>query len=912
MIRKAFTLIFFLTLLAGTAFAAETGSVSGVVRDGDGAPLPGVTVTASGPLLPAGRSVTTDENGAFSILRLPPGDYEVTADLEGLGSARRAAVVALDKDTQLDLALSPTLSEEITVEAAVPIIDVKSTEVQVNYTNEEIEDLPIPRTYKGLFQLAPGVAENGRNTALNAGGSRQDNTYLVDGINVTNPHYGDILPDITELDIAEVSIKRGGISAEYGRTGGMVVNAITRSGTNEFNGEVRFEYQPADFVSDSKNSAIQNTKDRDLIAGSLGGPIVEDRFWFYGSVNMPTVTTTDRRNNTGPTPDEELETDEYFGKLTANPLANHFLAASVRSRDSETANAGLTANVHPGAGRNDSTEYLLGTFSWIWNVTSDSLAEFKFNHNEENNSTDPLTSLGYRPAFNAARPDLSGRFTTTADRVIGGANAAGQVVGGTDLGINNQDFERDEARATFQTFQSWGGTRHDLRAGVTYDENQERLERRANGWGNITWVPNGTTANPFPHFTANYVSAQAPHTGRAEAWGVFLQDQVAIGDRLTVTAGVLVNRDEYFGEGLGSTPGTKREVEILTFDWDQQIQPRLGVSFVPSPERGDKAYLNFGRYSNTENKSLTRAGSPTRLFNTTAIFDAAGNFIRETPQASTQTKTVDQDIDPMYTDEYLAGYARPLGRAWSGEVWAMYREVGDIFEDISADGLGNGPFRVAQLPDAYREYTAATLQLNRRPVDNRWLRLNLSASYTWSRLEGNWDIDYNDSLFYNSSALQDGPGVLITDNRDGILRGDRTHVAKLFATIEPWQRLRTGTYIRYQSGGAWEARALPDASVSSTTHHRYLERAGSRRMEDWLNVDLLASYEFVFGGFGGIGLQLEGRVTNIFDEQVVLDVDDRLLLGRVPLDSAPNNPNFGTGTRFSDPRSFVLSAIVRY
>jgi len=911
MVRKMGPLLCLLIIFtAVSSFAAETGSLSGVVRSADGSALPGVTVTVTGPLLPGGRSTVTDDGGAFSVIRLPPGEYEVTADLAGLGNVKRSALIALDRDTQLELSLDPSVSDEITVEAAVPLIDVKSAEVQVNYTSEQIEELPIPRTYKGLFQLAPGVAENGKNTTLNAGGSRQDNTYLVDGINVTNPHYGDILPDITELDIAEVSIKRGGISAESGRTGGMVVNAITRSGTNDFAGQLRAEYQPADFVSDSKNATIQNTRDRDLIGGSLGGPILRDRFWFYGSANMPTTTTTDRRNNTGATPDEELETDEYFGKLTANPLPNHFLAASARSRDTTTGNAGLTANVHPAAGRDDSTEYLLGTFSWIWNVTSDSLAEVKFNHNEENNSTDPLTSLGYRPAFNAARPDLVGRFTTTADRVIGGATAAGQTVGGTDLGINNQDFQRDEARATFQTFKSWGGTRHDIRTGVTYDENEERLERRANGWGNITWVPNGTTAIPFPHFSANYVSAQAPHTGTAEAWGVFVQDQITIGDRTTVTAGVLVNRDEYFGEALGSTPGAKRRVSILTFDWDQQIQPRLGISFVPSLDRGDKAYFNFGRYSNTENKSLTRAASPTRLFNTTAIFDAAGNFVRETPQASTQTKTVDKNIDPMYTDEYLAGYARPLGRSWSAEVWAMFREVGDIFEDISADGLGGGPFRVAQLPGAYREYTAATLQVNRRPVGDRFMRLNVSASYTWSRLEGNWDVDYGDSLFYNSSALQDGPGTLITENRDGLLRGDRTHVAKIFASIEPWRRLRTGTYVRYQSGGAWEARALPSAAVSSTTHHRYLEPAGSRRMEDWLNVDLLASYEFVFGG---IGLELEGRVTNVFDEQAVLDVDDRLLVGRVPLDSPPNNTaNFGKGTRFSDPRAIVVSAIVRY
>ena len=911
MLRMSHRFLGFLALLlmmAGAVSAQTTGSISGLVRGGDGSPLPGVTVTVSGPLLPAGKSTVTDETGAWSILRLPPGNYVVLADLSGLGSARREAVVALDRDTQVELTLNPTVSDEITVEAAIPVIDVKSSEVQVNYTSQTIESLPIARTYKGIFQLAPGVAENGvdqnNRFSPNAGGSRMDNLYLVDGINITNPHYGDVLPDITELDIAEVSIKRGGITAEFGRTGGMVVNAITKSGTNEFNGEIRAEYQPGDFVSDNKNAAVQNTRDRELIAGSLGGPILRDRLWFYGSVNMPSVTTTERRNNLGLVPDEKLETDEYFGKITANPQPAHLLSASLRSRETTNNNASITANVSPTAGSNDSTDSLLGTAGWVWNVTSDSLLDFKVTHGEEKNSTDPRTNLGYRPAFNAARPDLVGRFTTSADRIIGGANALGQIVGGSEFGINNQDYEREEARLTYQRFATLGDTRHDIRIGATYEQNEEVLERRANGWGNISW--NATTQQ----FTASYVSQQAPHTARGEATGVFLQDQVTFGERVTLTAGVLVNQDVYYGEGLGATPGTKRKQKILTFDWDQQIQPRLGISWVTSPERGDKLYANFGRYMNTENKSLGRAASPTRIFTTRATFDAAGNLISDVPAANTQTKTVDADLDPMYTDELLVGYARPLGGPWSAEVWGMYREVGDIFEDVSRDGLGNGPFRVSQLPDAYREYTAATLQVDRRPIDDRFRRLWISASYTWSRLEGNWDIDYGpNSLFYNSSFIQDGPGVLITDNRDGLLRGDRTHIAKLFATIEPIERLRAGAYIRYQSGGAWEARALPDPNVSSTSHFRYLESAGSRRMEDWTNVDLLASYEFRFAGFGGLGLEIEGRVTNVFDDQAVLEVDDRLIVGRATL---PNNPNFGRGTVFAPPRAFVLSAIVRY
>ncbi len=912
MVRKAQPFLWLLLLMlstAGAVFAQQTGSISGVVRGADGAPLPGVTVTVSGPLLPAGRSAVTDEGGGFSVLRLTPGDYEVTAELTGMGGAHRPVVVALDRDTQVDLDIKPSVAEEITVTAALPTIDVRSSDVQSNYSNEQIEDLPVPRTYRGLFQLAPGVSENGRNTP-NAGASRMDNMYLVDGINVTNPHYGDILPDITELDIDQASIKRGGITAEYGRAGGMLVNAVTKSGTNDFKGEIRAEYQPNNFVSDSKISTIQNKVDRDLIAGALGGPLARDRFWFYASVSLPRSTTTDRVNNLGAVPDSDRDTDEYFGKITANPLSNHFFNASVRSRDTETSDAGIGTNTHPSVATTDATEYLLGTFNWVWNLTPDSLAELKLNHNKEENSSVPVTSLGYRPAFNAARPDLAGAFTTAAGHIVGGATAAGQTVGGGSL-FNFQDFERDEARLTYQRFASWGGSRHDIRAGVTYDKNEERLDRVANGWGTVTFSTTSQT------YTANYVSTQPAHTGQAEVWGVFVQDQIAFGERTTVTAGVLVNKDDYFGEGPGSTPNTKTKVKILTFDWDQQIQPRLGISFVPSPTRGDKLYFNFGRYSNTENKSLTRAASPTRIFTTRATFDVNGNLLSDVPAANTQNKAIDAGLDPMYTDEILAGYARPLGAAWTAELWGMYRDVKNIFEDVSADGRGAGPFHVAQLPDAYRRYTAASLELTRRPLTDRFRRLWVNASYTWSRLEGNWDIDYADQLFFNSSILQDGPGVLIDQNRDGLLLGDRTHLFKLFATFEPIDRLRTGTYIRYQSGAAWEARGQPATNISSS-YHRYLEEAGSRRMEDWLNVDLLTSYEL---RFAGVGVEIEARVVNLLDEQAELQVDNRYVLnqplnpanpGPDPLLSPSNNTQFARPTQLSDPRSFVLSTILRF
>ena len=148
--------------------------------------------------------------------------------------------------------------------------------------------------------------------------------------------------------------------------------------------------------------------------------------------------------------------------------------------------------------------------------------------------------------------------------------------------------------------------------------------------------------------------------------------------------------------------------------------------------------------------------------------------------------------------------------------------------------------------------------------------------------------------------------------------GYETTKAAIAGAETPIDRLRAGTYIRYQSGAAWEARAQPSANVTSSSFY-YLEPAGSRRMEDWLNVDLLTSYEL---RFGGVGVEVEARLNNVFDEQVELQVDNRYIINRplVPgnpalspsLDQPSNNPNFGRPTQISDPRALVLSTIVRF
>ena len=212
----------------------------------DGAVLPGATVTIVGAPLPLGRTATSLSDGSFQFIGLTPGEYRVRAELAGLGVFEQPVIVSLQKDTQVRAGLRATATAAVEVTAVSPVVDTKATDISEVTTKETIEKLPLARTFTGTFQLAPGVAETGvvigpANVGVNAGGGRQDNTFLYDGVNVTNPFFGDAYQDFAELDIQEVNITRGGISAEFGRTGGFLVNGVTHSGTNDYHGEARLE-----------------------------------------------------------------------------------------------------------------------------------------------------------------------------------------------------------------------------------------------------------------------------------------------------------------------------------------------------------------------------------------------------------------------------------------------------------------------------------------------------------------------------------------------------------------------------------------------------------------------------------------------------------------------------------------------
>jgi hypothetical protein len=923
------------------AAAADTGSISGIAFDQSGEPVRDAVVTVSGSTMPGTRVVQTSANGVYRVEYLLPGEYTVVIEKTGLGRSTRPAIVEVGRDTQLDFVIGLAVTEALVVTAANPIVDVRSTQVSFNVQAAALANLPLERTYRGLFQLIPGVADNRSTIGPAAGGGRQDNVYLIDGANITNPGFGYLGTEVNALDIAEVNLIRAGITAEFGRAAGSVTNAVSRSGSNLFTGMGRVDWLPQQLVAGYKlpdpllAAGVRPGTFRDPLltteaapALGIGGPLLRDRLFFYGSARYSRAMKWERINKVGtPLPDETQRSREFYGKLTGVPAAGHQVNVSYRHRPKAVANFGLDSNTSPEVATNTDNGSRIGSAEWAYFMSAARSVSARYLYMRQGNEDTPVRSLGYLPPFDPSNLRSMGLYSDPqqADLRVG-----------ADQYANIQNYRRHEIRGTVTQLFEIGRSSHALKAGAGYELGEEMLNRLANGWGSIVNI----TVSGVPALRARYYTPQAAQVGQGRTYSLFVQDDVALGTRVSANAGVLLNRDD-FAQNVGGSGGCPATVILkggaalyesrgdtctfLRFGFTDEVQPRLGVTYQVREDQGDKAYANWGRYYNMDQKSSARSLAPSRLFQTQTVFDLSGAVLSSGPLTSTTGKMIDPDIKPIYSNEFVIGYATPFAGNYGLDVFFMHRSMHNFIEDVPSRMNGtapdSGPFVAANLPcvrfvacqaaDARRTYKAVTFDVRRR-LTRGW---TTDVSYTWSRFEGNFDIDSSTSTSFNTSSfIQDGPGTNVEDpNRFGPMFEDRPHVFKAFTSFAASSRLTLSGYLRTQSGAPWAARARDWAGGNLN----FLEPAGSHRNPTWTNLDLMGSYRVPLGG--NTAVTFEARLLNVFDNQTRLTTDAQQYLDLRTIPTPPYfapyalpNPFFGTGNAFGPPRRLQLAAAVSF
>jgi hypothetical protein len=917
-----------LLVAATAAWGGETGSVSGVVKDGTGAPVPGATVKVTGAQAP--RDTVTTASGAFKFAVLLPGSYVVTAELKGLGTASQQVKVFVDSDAQVTLVLVQTAKTEIVVTGALTEIDKKASEVNFNYTDNVIKDLPIGRTYEGVTNLIPGAAADtaGSGQVSISGGTRQDNKFLLDGVNITNPGYGFLGVDTNQLDIADFNVKKAGISAEFGRTSGAMINAVTKSGTNEIAGSVLANLSPSSFQSKSSFGTTQDTSTYNGQA-NVGFPIVKDTLFGYvsGAYYDTKISGQSATINgvTSTQPDSTAHNGDYFGKLTAFAGQNLLVNAGFRALPYTASNQFASVYDAPTAAYGASTTDYVGNILVDWFASKDSILEAKYVYYTENDVSNGQTLA---PPFQpmTINPNNLGAYGEYDNPARNGGNTG--IYQFADTGDR---YKRNEVKATFSQFLDIGPTQNQFKLGGGFEDDSMDTVRATNGWG--LWAtgvscPASVCGAAYSNTDrARYYTSQPEQNSLARTYSAFIQDTITM-KNLTVYLGVLANKDDFAqvckaGQVCGPT-GTPAETSdvrynFMSFSWSQEIQPRLGITWNANLINGDKFYSTYGEYASLDQKSTSRSFAPFRIRQDQAYFCTVpagcgavpyGGYLGSQYRGSSGGKVIPVDLKPPYYQEWVLGYSAAATKDVSFDVYYQYKNLKNAFEDTPIDPANYfGSFQAANFPDARRVYRALTLDLQKRYADHWYADANI----TFSKLYGNFDEDYGTGLFNTSSFLEDEPGWYTTDpNRYGLMSQDRPIIFKLTGMYDLPFGLTFGGFLRVQSGTPWEARE----ATPSTTDGRYLQPAGTNRLPTWTNFDLLAAY--TFKPSGKLGVRLEARVQNVFNTQTVLSVNHtEYLNGYVdgtpastegPQGTSQPNPLYGTPTSWAAPRRFVLSA----
>ena len=855
--RVATVLLAVLTLLPFSAYAATTGNLFGIVTDGTGAALPGVTVTLTGPNLQGSRSAVTNASGEYQLALLPPGTYRAEFALGGFDTIARSGIaVSLDNTTRYDVTMAMgAVAEAITVTADAVVVDPTSTTVQQNFGTQHLKYAAIGtagRSYQTVLQQAAGVA-GGSNPQV-MGANLGQNNYMLDGVNTTDPvthTFGSNLPFDA---IQEVSIQTLGKDAEYGRAIGGVVNVVTKTGGNEFSGTFDARITN-DSLSESGDHYDADTQDyREFKpSATLGGPIARDRVWFFGTLER---VDNERQNPDRPGANwspgaRTFEGWNSLGKITATPAPNHTLSFRFTDNRADINNSRDSSFYRPEA---DSYQLQEST---IYNVGYDAII---------NPSWLASVQVGVRKGYLETGPmsgDQNGIQITNNNTSIRWNNY-GNFQGG--------DRNRDELIASTTYFFQAAGS-HTLKAGINFDQAEFNAFNNATGLG----VDQSFCATQFGQPAgavcgATQINLAGP--GGANVNDIGVPRQLAVS---TINPAELTESDlqAYYvqDEWHPITPLTLRlglRYETVEFSTPNttapkldKIQPRLGVAYDVFNNANTVVHGFWGEIMDdnglTLSSFLSTLGTVTSFFNWRAS-DQSWVFAGASGGAS--GNTYDPNLKPTYGEEINIGLTQRIWTNTSLDLTAVRRESKDMFEDSCREiHCDTGVFWLTNSPagddNALRsEYTGYIAKVETRPYS--WL--SGLASYTWSESKGSVEYTQNAGTDFDVA-----PDHFV--NTFGYLSDDARHRFKASGFARAPFGTTFGFDYTYRSGLAYNTTAaLPPTAQYGAL---FVEERGSRRLDSLSQLDMQIMHEFTFGR---VKAGLVGSVFNLFNSETATSV----------------------------------------
>ena len=353
-VRILFAVIAALAIAAAAAAQTTSGTISGRVLDVQGGALPGATVSAKSPNLQGTREAVTSANGDYILTGLPSGPYAITVTMSGFQTHTRNVVLAPTQVLPLEVTLGPAqVTEEVTVVGTSDPL-LKTAQIATNFSQELIANLPTSRDLNSILLMAPGVHPTGPAGAFSFGGSVTfENLFLLNGVSINENIRGQAFDTAIEDAIQETTVANGGVSAEFGRFSGGVVNIITKSGGNRFSGSFRdslnndkwrtltpFETERLATTPEPRIDKVVPTYEY-----TLGGPVRRDRLWFFTSGRMRDESQGRTLIATTVPYEFREEQRRYEVKGTYSPAAKHRFQVNYNHHDRSQVNYSFNQNL---------------------------------------------------------------------------------------------------------------------------------------------------------------------------------------------------------------------------------------------------------------------------------------------------------------------------------------------------------------------------------------------------------------------------------------------------------------------------------------------------------------------------------------------------------------------------------------
>jgi hypothetical protein len=885
----------------------ETGSIQGIVLDQEKVPLPGVTVTLSSPNLMGTRTAVTDASGLYRFPALPPGTYQVKAQLQGFKTHIQENIrIQTTMRLSIDIIMTQSsVEEEVTVVAQAPTVDTKSTETaSITLSSEILRNIPYNQFSSNIVNMAPGVTldEWGDSYGGSAYGA-QDGTgiaYSLDGVNVADPEGGTAWVFLDHNIIEEAKVMGVGLPAEYGNFTGVIFNIVTKSGGNQFSGhfEMDFQGQKEDWPhgfwqQDNIDAYLADYPDLTAPAYKfydasihVGGPIKKDKVWFYQGLQFQHFADYITGFLGGP---RAYDQPHSFTKITAqlSPSTNMIFGFEIDSYNGENRGADITTA--PDAVVGQKSPEVVGNFSLTHIFSPKTFLDVKAAYFWGYYYLEPkMGRQTYSHLFQNDNPDFTGQPNGNATQY----NASYYYLA---------DRTRFQANASLTHYaENFITGNHDFKFGVEVEHSTCRTRYGYTGSGG----PLGNYVYYTDYwaygYTGNYLAYQyegydfnAPYT-RVEA---FVQDAWQITSRLNINAGVRFSQNWGQVEGKGTVYNTNR------------IAPRIGLTFDLFGDKKTILKAHYGQFTEAMLAAYFNRLSPKWSDKIGYIWDIAASEWVEFERIKQDWKIQD-NIKHPYLNQFTVSLERELfkdasvsvsyiHRDWKniigvydllavyepvdydvpplGKKYTVYNLVSGNAHEFMIENIQPGPDRPYYGERAYRKYQGLEFLFNKR-FSNKWqLMLSYVYSITKGTIDNTWAADIGWQNYEGQQKIFPGdPNYWI--NADGHPTFDPTHMIKIQGTYVLPYDIYFNAYFRGITGMAWAQRFRTGTGESLDLYQGretfFTEPRGSNHYSMETSLDLRLEKTFILSGKYRLGIMID--CFNLFNTNTIREWGTRI------------------------------------